>query len=264
VTHVPDRRSSTDIEAEHSTGSRGAYDPFTPIVHEMLATRSIPLGRYRDCDLRLDPALLLALGYLGWSLGDRYQHMNEMAELGGVQLLAPPAVWAMLVVAGAIAGLVLHEAAHALAAWLAGMRTRRIVISVLSARGEMVGPAGGEVVSALAGPFVSLVLGAGLLALAGGVGDHGDARLALGDLARVHLVLGIANLMPVFPLDGGRAFRAMAGRHVGVRLATLLIARIGKIAAVACVVLAIVSGTIPLLFIAVFLWAGASSELARS
>jgi Zn-dependent protease len=232
----------------------------------LLTTRSIPLGRWRDCDLRLDPALLLALGYLGWSLADRYQVMDEMAELGRLQLLVPPSVWAMLVVGGAIAGLLVHELAHVLTASLTGMRTKRVIISVLSARGEMVGPAGGEVASALAGPVVSLAIGGALLALSGSSGTigHEDARMAVGDLARLHLVFGIANLMPVFPMDGGRAFRALAGRHVGVRLATLLTARIGKIAAIACLVLAVVSATIPLLFVAVFLWAGASSELGRS
>src|SRR5688500_11125675 len=135
----------------------------------MLTTRSIPLGRYRDCDLRLDPALLLALGYLGWSLADRYSVLNEMAELGRMQLLVPAAVWAMIVVGGAIAGLLIHEAAHVLVAWMTGMRTKRVVISVLSARGDMVGPAGGEVLTALAGPIVSLGMGAGLMVVSSGV-----------------------------------------------------------------------------------------------
>jgi Zn-dependent protease/CBS domain-containing protein len=137
------------------------------------------------------------------------------------------------VAAGAAVGLFLsiylHELGHAVVAARFGLETRRITLFVLGGLAEMAAEpksARAEFWIAVAGPLVSLALGAALLsAVAFGFADaEARAQLvsapgvflaSLGPLAslalwlgNVNLVLGLFNLIPAFPLDGGRLFRA--------------------------------------------------------
>lgn len=230
----------------------------------MLRYRTIPLFRIRRTAVRVDPALLLGMVYLGWILTERYQVFAQLREVAKIDLTFTPGIWAFLVIAGGLVGLILHELAHCLMTRLNGGRTRTVVLSLLGGRSEIVAPGRSAQVewrSALAGPVMSIILGLGLLLIAGRFGFRDiDVNMALGDLGRFHLLYGVANLVPAFPLDGGRAFRALWARKNGLVAATQTTSNIGKALAIACVIMAIYTRTIPLLFIAIFLWAGAVME----
>jgi Zn-dependent protease len=158
----------------------------------------------------------------------------------------PEAVyWAVAAVVAVLfmVALLAHELAHALVARHYKIRVRAITLWLLGGVSELDGQAPharGELLIALAGPLVSLAAAAGfgalaLVASALGAGDLAVAALVW--LALVNVVLGVFNLLPGAPLDGGRILSAVVwwlrgdratGRRVasraGVVLGLLLVA----------------------------------------
>jgi len=131
--------------------------------------------------------------------------------------------------------LILHELGHALVAQRFGMRIRSITLFLFGGVAELEKEppsARAEFCMAVAGPAVSVALaaGLGLLAVAGWVAGWALPVLAvLGYLALLNAVLVGFNLVPAFPLDGGRVLRAIIWAVTGdLRRATAITARMGQ------------------------------------
>jgi Zn-dependent protease/CBS domain-containing protein len=126
--------------------------------------------------------------------------------------------------AGFFGSLLAHELAHALVARRHGVPVEGITLWVLggvSRLGADTPDADAELRIAAVGPATSLGIGAVGLVVTGALGVLGVPELivaALGWLAGINLVLGVFNLAPAFPLDGGRILRALLWRHHGDRL----------------------------------------------
>ena len=142
------------------------------------------------------------------------------------------------VVAGAfLLSALAHELGHAIAARRFGGPGKTVVIYFFGGAAtptlEMKTPRE-EVVAALAGPLVSLVIGAILMAVAGlSTALGGDVPEIVGQVALVvgvlNLALGLVNLLPAFPLDGGRVARAIGWARTGEPEQGLrLAARVGR------------------------------------
>lgn len=123
-----------------------------------------------------------------------------------------------------------------------------------------------ELAVALAGPAVNLVI-AGLLV--GGFGlELTSPQLAVGlspndilpALATINLVLALFNLLPAFPMDGGRAFRAMLSMFLERAQATRIAAHVGQAIAIGFGFLGLFTGNVLLIAIALFVYFAASSE----
>jgi Zn-dependent protease/CBS domain-containing protein len=226
--------------------------------------RTIPLGSPRGCELRLDPGLVLGLGYLAWMLTDRYAVLGQLSRLG-VSLAAGPMFWASAVVAGVLAAVLLHDIAQLVVLRLLGGRVTSMTFTLLGGRISVAPPPGVTASSlewraSLLGPLVVILLGMISLLAAQEQTGRADAAMALGDLGHFLVMGGAISLLPAFPLPGGRILRALAAPHLGIVRATRLSSLIGKGLAGACVGLAIYQRNIPLLFVAVFLYGGASAE----
>lgn len=114
---------------------------------------------------------------------------------------------------------------------------------------------------AAAGPAASLMLGLVFLALLPLVPSGApDLTLGLFYVGQMNVVLGIFNLLPAFPMDGGRLLRALLATRIGVLRATRIAATTGKVVAVLMGVVGIWSGNILLALIGVFVYAGAGAE----
>ncbi len=137
---------------------------------------------------------------------------------------------------------VLHELGHALAARLFGIRTRDITLYPIGgvARLErMSEKPGEELVIAIAGPAVNVViagvLGAGSLLAATVAPDSLPSSMAAeftGSLIFWNIVMVLFNMIPAFPMDGGRVFRALLGFLVDHVTATRVAVTVGSVLAV--------------------------------
>ena len=165
---------------------------------------------------------------------------------------------------------VAHEFGHALAARRFGIRTpdtTLLPIGGLARLERMPEKPGQEIVVALAGPAVNMVIAAALILL---MNTHFDfealQRLdnpALGfmvRLASVNIFLVLFNLIPAFPMDGGRVLRACAGALVSTNAATNIAARIGQALAFMFGFVGLVGGNPLLIFIAIFVYLAATAE----
>lgn len=203
---------------------------------------------------------------LAWVAIDTYQTAGDVA----------PAVRGVLFVLAVFASVLLHELGHAFAARRYGILTRDITLLPIGgvARLErMPREPGQELVVALAGPAVNVVIAIvlyGWLALTGRVPTLPDASLSAGFLERtfaarllaVNLWLVLFNLIPAFPMDGGRVLRALlAMRTKDYPRATETAARVGRFFAVVFGVVGFfVIGNPLLVIVALFVWLGAAGE----
>jgi Zn-dependent protease len=169
------------------------------------------LFRLLGIPINVDPSWLIILALLTWSLIDVF-----VKEVPG---LSTPAHWALgLGVALAFfACIVLHELGHAVVARASGIPIRGITLFLFGGVAEMEeepSSAGRELGMALAGPAVSAVL-AGLFWVLAGLASELAVVLPLKYLAGINLAVLVFNLVPAFPLDGGRVLRAILWGALG-------------------------------------------------
>lgn len=172
---------------------------------------SITLGRIAGVRVGLNWSWLIVFALVAWTLAagvfpSQNPGLSHAAYIG----------MALVATVLFFCSLLLHELGHALQARREGVPVEEITLwlfgGVARFRG-MFPSAGAELRIALAGPLVSFVLG-GLFvaaALAGGLGTAVDGTAAW--LGYINLLLLVFNLLPAFPLDGGRVLRALLWRR---------------------------------------------------
>jgi Zn-dependent protease/predicted transcriptional regulator len=167
---------------------------------------------------------------------------------------------------------VLHEFGHAFAARRYGIRTPDITLLPIGgvARLErMPDKPSQEVVVAIAGPLVNVVIVAVLESAAlllTGQPDINPMQLPgqnlLGRLIGVNIMLVVFNMIPAFPMDGGRVLRALLAMKMPYARATNLAATIGQGFAFLIGFAGLLTGQLLLIVLGVFLYMGASGESA--
>lgn len=144
----------------------------------------------------------------------------------------------LLLEVGFAASIVLHELGHSIVAIRKGCRVRQITLMFIGGAAQMeripTKPLD-EFLMAVAGPAVSVALGAACLT----TGPHLPLPPVVGGyfnvvqlLGYINVGLAVFNLLPSFPMDGGRVLRAILARKMGRLRATFVAARLGKIMAI--------------------------------
>lgn len=168
----------------------------------------------------------------------------------------------------------LHELGHAIVARRYGIRTLEIVMFPIGgvARPERTPRGHEELWIALAGPFVNLMIAAGILGWLVMQGrlvpldqllQPTDANLAE-RIAFGNLLLALFNLLPAYPMDGGRVLRALLTGKRSEEEATRVAARSGQMLAVMMGLFGLLSANFLLVFIALFVYLGAAQEGAAA
>lgn len=191
---------------------------------------TIHLGRVAGIQLGAHWSVLLVAALIAWTLGAAI--LPEVEP--GHDVLA---YWLVGVGAAVLffASLLAHELGHSLIARRQGVEVREITLWLLggvSKLGADSGSAIDELRMAAIGPAISLVLAAAFGVVAVVVDLAGISTLVAAGLywlAGTNLLLGLFNLIPAFPLDGGRILRAFLWRRHGDRVrATMSAARAGQ------------------------------------
>jgi Zn-dependent protease len=217
---------------------------------------SYPILRVAGTEIRIHLTFLLLLAWIGVAY---WQDGGAAAAIEGVGFIV--AVFACVV---------LHEFGHATAARRYGIKTPKITLLPIGGVAELERlpeKPSEEIVVAVAGPLVNVVIAAFLiLGLGATVGT--EALTAMEDpkvefvarLAAVNIWLVLFNLIPAFPMDGGRVLRALlATRYSRVR-ATQIAGTIGQFAAFAFGFIGLVVGNVLLIFVAIFVYLAATAE----
>jgi Zn-dependent protease/predicted transcriptional regulator len=173
-------------------------------------------------EIKLDPSWFLIAGLIVWTLATQYFPVTLPAQSGAVYTVL--AVIAML---GFFASLLLHELAHSFVARSYGVQIKGITLFLFGGVAELetdIPTAKAELWVALAGPAMSVCLGVGfwvLSMLSDAVSQASGLTMVLAYLATINTILAVFNLVPAFPLDGGRVLRAyLWNRHGDVLRAT--------------------------------------------
>jgi Zn-dependent protease/CBS domain-containing protein len=176
----------------------------------MSLTRSIPLGRVLGIPLGLDYSWFLIFGLVTWSLAGSYFPEQYPGWSMGLYWTIGLATSLLFFVS-----VVLHELGHSVIALRNGIPVRSITLFIfggVAQIGREPGSPGVEFRVAIAGPIVSFTL-AGLFGALGWLGGSLAPLAALATyLAYINGSLGLFNLIPGFPLDGGRVLRAILWR----------------------------------------------------
>ena len=194
-------------------------------------------------DVKLDFSWIFIATLVVWSLATGY-FPNQLEDLSG------DAYWAMAIIAmaGLFFSIVFHELAHSLVARIFGLEIKGITLFIFGGIAEMArDPANAttEFMMAIAGPIASFLLAAIFyLAMVVATAAGLDAAIieVLSYLTFINTVLAIFNLMPAFPMDGGRVFRAILWHKTGdLDKATHIAARGGYFFGLTLILLGILS-----------------------
>jgi len=231
-------------------------------------TTSLRFGRVAGIEVGAHWTWLLVAALVVWSLAAGVFPSSNPGLGGGTYTL-------MAVIAAALffASLLAHELGHALQARRDGVPVEGITLWALGGVARFTGQlpsAGAELRIALAGPAVSLLIGVACVVVAGLAPLPAAVDGVLSWLGYINLLLLAFNLLPAFPLDGGRVLRALLWRSTGsLPRATEWAAAAGRGFGVALIavgfVLAVLVGALSGLWIGLvgfFLLEAAGGELA--
>ena len=193
----------------------------------LVARPSIPLGRIMGIPINLDYSWFLIFALLTWMLASSY-YPSEFKGWTPLLYWVTGAATALLL----FASVLLHELGHSLVALRFKISVRSITLFIfggVAQIGSEPPSAKVEFVIAIAGPIMSLALGVMFSvmqpALASTEALWGMAKY----LAYMNFALVLFNLIPGFPLDGGRVFRAIVWAVTkNLRQATLIAANVGR------------------------------------
>lgn len=187
------------------------------------------VGRWFGFPIRIDASWFVVFALVTWTFAT-WELPSELPGRPTPYYLTIGAVAALLL----FLSVLLHELAHSVVARSRGIPVRGITLFIFGGVAEMTMEArtpGDEFALTIAGPLASLTL-AGLFALLGaGGGWIGLEPVAVlgGTLAWLNMVLAVFNMVPAFPLDGGRILRALIWRLTGnLGVATRIATFVGR------------------------------------
>jgi Zn-dependent protease len=194
-----------------------------------MSLRSVRIGRLAGIPIGVQPLWLIVVVLIAWSLGAAY-YPDQAPGVSAAGDYALGLLSALLL----FASILLHELGHSVVARRHGVEIEEIDLWLLGGVARMKGypkTAGDELRFALAGPAVTLAiaLGFGLLAAALPASTPDAIEALVAYQLFVNAAILVFNLLPAFPLDGGRVARALIWKRSGdLQRATATAATVGR------------------------------------
>lgn len=215
--------------------------------------RSWKIGRLAGVDLYVHSTFVWLMGFIaltGLAYGDGLRF--------SLHLILPLMLFGIVI---------LHELGHALAARHYKIGTRDITLYPIGGIARLDGMPSRprhEMVVAAAGPAVNFVLAGAAWLVAPALAGWPISQFLLSQFLTFNLGLGLFNLLPAFPMDGGRILRAFLAGRGDFYSATRTAATLGKRMAWALGIIGLLTGSLNLVLLSVFVWISASAELAQA
>ena len=235
--------------------------------------RSFTVGEIWDIPIRINTSLLIFLPILAWLIGTGQisVYAEWIEALTGVgfdlaRLRAGSTPWVIGVTAavGLFVSVTIHELGHSWVALRYGLTIESITLWILGGMAALTSVPrewDREFWIAVAGPATSLLVAAvcyvGLLAVPASLPVP---RFLFGWLAITNVALAAFNLLPAFPMDGGRVFRALLARNRPYANATRIAGRVGVLFAFVFAIVGAFTFRIILLLLAFFIYGAATTE----
>lgn len=224
--------------------------------------------------IRINVSLVVFLPILAWLIGSGGQIeiyagfieglTGEGFDLDVLRAGSTPWVIGVTAAVGLFVSVTLHELGHSWVALRYGLSIESITLWILggiAALSSVPREWDREFWIAIAGPITSVLVGAvcyaGLLVVPSGLPV---VRFVVGWLAIVNVTLAAFNLLPAFPMDGGRILRAVLARSRPYASATRIAGRIGVVFAILFAVVGVLSFNPILLLLALFVYGAATTE----
>jgi Zn-dependent protease/CBS domain-containing protein len=196
---------------------------------------NVKLGRISGIEVGLHYSWFIIAALIVLSLAEHFRQVNPNWSTGQI--------WIAGLVTAALffISLLLHELAHSLVAQARGLKVKAITLFALGGVSQLQDDATNaktEFWVAIAGPIASLIIGFGCLGIALGLGWHRSTEPqtavtgVLVWLGYINIVLAVFNMIPGFPLDGGRVLRSIVWAITkNADRSTRIAARVGQVVA---------------------------------
>ncbi len=241
---------------------------------------SFRIGRVFGIPILIHYSFILVIPLFAWIIGSQITATTDMIEgffsipidtsliTEGIM----PWILGTVVALGLFAGVLIHELAHSLVARRKGIKINNITLMIfggIATMEEGVPDPKAELPMALVGPLASLVVGLVCMGIAYAVPAvtqnpplAGVVIFVFGYLGVLNIILFAFNLLPAFPMDGGRVLRAWLAERMPLHRATKIAADIGKGFAIVFGLIGLFFFSPFLILIAFFIYIGASMESA--
>ncbi|MCK9632749.1 MAG: CBS domain-containing protein [Methanoregula sp.] len=239
---------------------------------------SFRIGRIFGIPIQIHYTFLLVIPLFAWIIGSQItltiDMLGEIYQVPIDTTLATagymPYVLGTIVAFGLFFGVLVHELAHSLVARAKGIGINNITLMIFGGVATMeegVPDPKAELPMALVGPIASLVFGIACSLLIYVVpsvttdpGMAGVLVFILGYLGVLNIILCVFNLLPAFPMDGGRVLRAWLAGRMPLHRATQIAADVGKGFAILFGIIGLFAFSPFLILIALFIYIGANME----
>lgn len=244
---------------------------------------SLRIGRLFGIPILLHWTFLLVIPLLAYIIGSEIDDTTQMLQgflnLLGIQMQINtslilsgfmPWILGTIVTLGLFSGVLVHELAHCLVARSKGIKMQSITLLMFGGVSQMdegIPEPRTELPMALAGPVTSLIFGlvcCGLIYLVPGMTSdtavQGVLVFLFGYIGVLNILLFAFNLIPAFPMDGGRVLRAVLASRMPLDRATRIAANVGKAFAVTFGIVGLIFLSPFLILIALFVYIGAGLE----
>ncbi|MFP4218879.1 MAG: CBS domain-containing protein [Salinarchaeum sp.] len=234
--------------------------------------KSVRVGSLVGIPIKLDITLLIVLPAFTWLIGARITEIAgilsdvprlsiDVAAISGGLM---PWILGLAAAIGLFVGVTLHELGHSVVAIRYGYAIDSITLWLLGGLAQFTEQPREwthEFWIAIAGPIVSVAIGVvSYLAVVILPSGLNAVSFVLGYLAVLNVTLAVFNMIPAFPLDGGRVLRALYHRSTTLARATEKAVRVGKVFAVILGIFGLLTFNIFMIAVAFFIYMAGSAE----